>query len=42
MEFQDLMAGPPPTYLPEDPAAADLVAGTGEGEGGLLRRYGAC
>jgi hypothetical protein len=28
MEFQDLMAGPPPTYLPEDPAAADLVAGT--------------
>jgi hypothetical protein len=27
MEFQDLMAGPPPTYLPEDPAAADLVSG---------------
>ena len=24
---QDLMAGPPPTLLPEDPAAADLVPG---------------
>jgi hypothetical protein len=24
MTFQDLMAGPPPTHLPEDPAAADL------------------
>ena len=24
MEFQDLMAGPPPTHLPEDPAAAEL------------------
>ena len=29
MSFQDLMAGPPPTELPEDPAAADLAAGTG-------------
>jgi hypothetical protein len=28
MSFQDLMAGPPPTELPEDPAAADLAAGT--------------
>jgi Protein of unknown function (DUF3151) len=28
MSFQDLMAGPPPTYLPEDPAAAALDAGT--------------
>jgi hypothetical protein len=28
MDFQDLMAGPPPTHLPEDPAAADLAAGT--------------
>jgi hypothetical protein len=28
MEFQDLMAGPPPTQLPEDPAAAELDAGT--------------
>jgi hypothetical protein len=28
MTFQDLMAGPPPTQLPEDPAAASLAAGT--------------
>jgi hypothetical protein len=28
MTFQDLMAGPPPTQLPTDPAAADLAAGT--------------
>ena len=28
MEFQDLMAGPPPTRLPEDPAAAELAAGS--------------
>ncbi|NUS52497.1 MAG: DUF3151 family protein, partial [Nocardioidaceae bacterium] len=28
MEFQDLMAGPPPTHLPADPAAAELDAGT--------------
>ena len=28
MEFQDLMAGPPPTHLPADPAAAELAAGT--------------
>src|SRR5690606_32733059 len=28
MSFPDLMAGPPPTHLPEDPAAADLGAGT--------------
>lgn len=28
MNFPDLMAGPPPTHLPEDPAAADLEAGT--------------
>jgi hypothetical protein len=27
MTFQDLMAGPPPTLLPEDPAAAQLAAG---------------
>jgi Protein of unknown function (DUF3151) len=27
MSFQDLMAGPPPTHLPEDPAAADLAGG---------------
>jgi hypothetical protein len=24
----DLMAGPPPTHLPEDPAAAEVAAGT--------------
>jgi hypothetical protein len=28
MEHQNLLAGPPPTYLPEDPAAAELAAGT--------------
>jgi hypothetical protein len=27
MTFDDLMAGPPPTHLPEDPAAVDLVNG---------------
>src|SRR3954465_1177506 len=27
MEFQDRMAGPPPTYLPDDPAAAELLGG---------------
>ncbi len=27
MEQQDLLAGPPPTYLPEDPAAAELEYG---------------
>ncbi len=28
MTFQDLMAGPPPTHLPVDPAAAELEAGS--------------
>ena len=28
MTFNDLMAGPPPTHLPEDPAATELAAGT--------------
>lgn len=28
MSFEDLMAGPPPTQLPVDPAAADLAGGT--------------
>lgn len=28
MSFPDLMAGPPPVELPEDPAAAELAAGT--------------
>ncbi|MBO0776815.1 MAG: DUF3151 domain-containing protein [Actinobacteria bacterium] len=27
MEHTDLLAGPPATYLPEDPAAAELAAG---------------
>lgn len=27
MSFDDLMAGPPPTHLPEDPAALALAAG---------------
>ena len=27
MTFNDLMAGPPPTHLPEDPAARELEAG---------------
>ncbi len=32
MEFQDLMAGPPPTLLPVDPAVADLGGGTSAAE----------
>jgi len=28
MSFDNLMAGPPPTHLPEDPAAASLAGGT--------------
>jgi hypothetical protein len=28
MSHVDLMAGPPPTHLPDDPAAAELEAGT--------------
>ena len=32
MTFQDLMAGPPPTHLPEDPAASELAAGTPVGD----------
>ena len=32
MSFPDLMAGPPPTRLPEDPAAAELAAGTPTGD----------
>ena len=31
MTFQDLMAGPPPTHLPADPAADELAAGTPAG-----------
>jgi hypothetical protein len=32
MNHQNLFAGPPPTYLPEDPAAAELAAGTDPGD----------
>jgi hypothetical protein len=32
MTFNDLMAGPPPTHLPEDPAAAALAAGSATAE----------
>ncbi len=32
MSFDDLLAGPPPTLLPVDPAAAGLAAGTAPGE----------
>ena len=30
--MQDLLAGPPPTHLPGDPAAAELAAGTPTGD----------
>ena len=32
MEHGNLLAGPPATYLPEDPAAAELDAGAGPAE----------
>jgi hypothetical protein len=32
MAMQDLLAGPPPTRLPEDPAVAELAQGTPAGE----------
>ena len=32
MTFPDLMAGPPPTHLPEDPAAAELAEGRPAGD----------
>jgi hypothetical protein len=32
MTFNDLMAGPPPTHLPEDPAVAELQRGTAAAE----------
>jgi hypothetical protein len=37
MSFQDLMAGPPPTQLPPDPAAEELAAGRSAGE--VARRH---
>ncbi|MCW2756446.1 MAG: hypothetical protein JWO46_192 [Nocardioidaceae bacterium] len=37
MSFQDLMAGPPPTHLPVDPAATDLDAGVPAAD--VVRRH---
>ncbi len=37
MSHVDLMAGPPPTHLPEDPAAAELLEGTEPGA--VVRRH---
>ncbi len=37
MEHVDLMAGPPPTLLPEDPAAAELA--DGEPPAAVVRRH---
>lgn len=37
MSHRDLMAGPPPTHLPEDPAAAELADGAAPAE--VVRRH---
>ncbi|EGD42421.1 hypothetical protein NBCG_03314 [Nocardioidaceae bacterium Broad-1] len=37
MTHQDLMAGPPPTHLPADPATDELAAGTEPAE--VVRRH---
>jgi hypothetical protein len=37
MTHQDLMAGPPPTHLPPDPAAEPLAAG--EAKAAVVRRF---
>jgi hypothetical protein len=37
MERTDLMAGPPPTHLPEDPADAELAAGDAPAD--VVRRH---
>jgi hypothetical protein len=37
MSFQDLMAGPPPTHLPPDPAAAELERG--DAPAAVVRRH---
>jgi hypothetical protein len=37
MERMDLMAGPPPTHLPEDPADAELAAGDAPAD--VVRRH---
>jgi hypothetical protein len=37
MTHQDLMAGPPPTHLPDDPADAELESGQAPGD--VVRRH---
>ena len=37
MSHNDLMAGPPPTHLPEDPATAELADGAAPGD--VVRRH---
>ena len=37
MSHMDLMAGPPPTHLPEDPATAELAGG--EAPASVVRRH---
>ena len=37
MNHVDLMAGPPPTHLPEDPAAAELTGGAAPAD--VVRRH---
>ena len=37
MEHADLMAGPPPTLLPEDPASAELASG--DAPASVVRRH---
>jgi hypothetical protein len=37
MSHMDLMAGPPPTYLPEDPAATELAEGAAPAD--VVRRH---
>jgi len=37
MSHMDLMAGPPPTHLPEDPATAELAGG--EAPAAVVRRH---
>jgi hypothetical protein len=40
MEHQNLLAGPPATYLPEDPAAAELASGAAPAD--VARSHPAC
>jgi Protein of unknown function (DUF3151) len=37
MSHTDLMAGPPPTHLPDDPAATELTTGAAPGD--VVRRH---